>query len=143
MTNTTKAQRAAQAEAIADLKQSLRPGDIVWTSLKQVSSSGMSRHIGVHTVPSKDTILTHTFRVSKALQMRVSDKDDGLVVGGAGMDMGFHVVYSLSRTLYPEGFECIGDRCPSNDHSNDTEADYTIGRHHRDGGYALRHRWLP
>jgi hypothetical protein len=119
MSTTTKAERTEQAEAIADLRQSLRPGDTVWTSLKHVASSGMSRHIDVLTIPSKDTVLVHTWRVSKALGMKISPKTDALVVGGAGMDMGFHVVYSLSRTLYPDGFDCIGKGCPSNDHSND------------------------
>ena len=39
------------------------------------------------------------------------------------MDMGFALVYGLSRTLYRDGHKCLGDkgktRCPSNDHSND------------------------
>jgi hypothetical protein len=95
---------------------------------------------------------------------------DAVRVGGAGMDMGFHLVYSLSSRLYPDGFECVGEECPSNDHGNgeprpheyapgDTNpaddpgcAVYHCGRsryqhptlpaHHRDGGYALRQRWL-
>jgi len=45
------------------------------------------------------------------------------------MDMGFHLVSTLSYYLYPEGFGCTGksegrDRCPSNDHSNG-DRDYT------------------
>lgn len=44
-------------------------------------------------------------------------------MNGCGMDMGFHLVYSLSRVLFSPkqgGFEClgIGHYCPSNDHSN-------------------------
>ena len=82
------------------------------------------------------------------------------------MDMGFHLVYSLSYALWPDGFGCVGAGCPSNDHSNG-DRDYTphgptdangdpedrdpgpgeardgLVRHwHRDGGYALRQRWL-
>jgi hypothetical protein len=82
------------------------------------------------------------------------------------MDMGFHLVYTLSYALYPQGFGCVGERCPSNDHSNG-DRDYTphgcydengaledrepgpgelrdgCRRHwHRDGGYALTQRWL-
>lgn len=62
--------------------------------------------------------------------------------------MGFELVYSLSRTLFPDGFDCIGEGdgygtfCPSNDHSNDRTRDYSPGRHHGGGGYALRQRWL-
>lgn len=73
---------------------------------------------------------------------------DGIVCGGCGMDMGFDLVYRLSRTLFQDRFGCIGDsleyakRCPSNDHSNERERNYTKGRQHSDGGYALRQRWL-
>jgi len=56
------------------------------------------------------------------------------------MDMGFHLVYSLSRALYPDGFACVGDYCPSNDHSNGQPKD--LRSHHRDGGYALRQEWI-
>lgn len=75
---------------------------------------------------------------------------DAVRVGGAGMDMGFHLVYTLSRTLYPDGFDCVGlyqdnrtdgPRCPSNDHSNGLR-DYGPSIRHEDGGYALRQRWL-
>lgn len=38
--------------------------------------------------------------------------------------MGFHVVYGLARTLWPDGYGCIGEHCPSNDHSNG-DRDYT------------------
>src|SRR5712692_6873174 len=65
---------------------------------------------------------------------------EGIKVSGAGMDMGFHLVYSLSYDLYPDGFECIGERCPSNDHSNG-DRDYSP-HHHKDGGYALLQRWI-
>jgi hypothetical protein len=41
--------------------------------------------------------------------------------------MGFALVYALGRKLYPDGFDCAGERCPSNDHSNRVEA-----THHKD-----------
>jgi hypothetical protein len=63
--------------------------------------------------------------------------DGGLKIGGCGMDMGFALVYALGRKLYPDGFDCAGERCPSNDHCNRVEA-----THHKDGGYALRHAWI-
>ena len=89
-----------------------------------------------------DTLPHHIgFEAGKLLGMRV---DDGAVkITGTGiMDMGFALVYDLSRTLYPDGFECIGKdaQCPSNDHSN---GDRNYAKHnHKDGGYALRQRWL-
>jgi hypothetical protein len=97
---------------------------------------------------------------------------DGIKVGGCGMDMGFHLVYNLSYALWPAGFECIGPDCPANDHVNARNTHCAVcgaalegegsplfshhrGRHpvcssecaskpwvHRDGGYALNHKWL-
>ena len=43
----TKAQKAEQAEAIAKLREWLKPGDTVYTVLEHVSASGMSRTIKV------------------------------------------------------------------------------------------------
>lgn len=76
------------------------------------------------------------------------------------MDMGFWAVYQLSYGLFKGGFGCIGEGCPSNDHSNG-DRDYTphmseadrMGADgelcnchkdhmHNDGGYALKQRWL-
>ena len=35
------------------------------------------------------------------------------------MDMGFHLVYELSHTLYGDGYTCLGKgKCPSNYHVN-------------------------
>ena len=51
--------------------------------------------------------------------MTYNRKAEAIRVGGCGMDMGFHVVYNLSRALYRDGrFVCMGEDCPSNDHSN-------------------------
>ena len=52
----------------------------------------------------------------------------GLVIGGCGMDMGFHVVYNLGRAMWPDG-------TPDPHGTRNGEPD-------RDGGYALKHRWL-
>ncbi|MDE2022564.1 MAG: hypothetical protein KGI71_06675 [Patescibacteria group bacterium] len=150
----TKAMQAAQAREAArrHLLTLLRPGDIVHTVLRHVSRSGMYRSI---------TLTTHgvnlDYHAGIVLDLCV-DRHGGLPVSGCGMDMGHHLVYSLSRALFPTGHGCIGRAvdakgelaprrwCPSNDHSND-DRDYT--RHtrktphwHQDGGYALRHAWL-
>jgi len=67
-------------------------------------------------------------------------RHEGAKASGCGMDMGFALVYDLSRILFKEGFECIGEHCPSNDHSNG-DRDRTPHKH-SDPGYALNHRWL-
>lgn len=126
------AKEAARADAQAKLREWLKPGDTVYTILRSVSRSGMSRTIGVvllqpdnrgGTRPLVD--LHPNWLVSQAVGLRMSAKDrDGVVVGGCGMDMGFHLVYSLSASLFRDGFGCIGEGCPSNDHSNG-DRDYT------------------
>jgi hypothetical protein len=88
----------------------------------------------------EDTPLRLTYMVAKALDWPYNVKHEGLRVDGAGMDMGFHAVHSLGYVLFPDGFECTGDRCPSNDHSNG-DRNYEP-HHHTSGGYALRQRWM-
>lgn len=159
--------KAEAAEAQAILRDLLIPGQTIYTSLRSVASNGMSRHIEVM-VPGLDRygkpyIRNITSLVARAIGMRVSDKTDALVVGGAGMDMGFHVVYSIGRVLYPEGVKCTGSngyieqpseangyegkpskayRCNSNDHFNDRTLPYSRRTVHRDGGYTFQHTWI-
>lgn len=116
----TKYSQADIDEARRRLMVDLRiiPGTVVYTNLRHVSSSRTTRHISVHIVHN-GAILDITRDVSRVLGLKVSDKTYGLIVGGAGMNMGFHIVYSLSRALYRDGFPCIGRDCPSNDHTND------------------------
>lgn len=158
----TKKQQAEQAEAIAALRAMLTPGDTLYTILRHVSRSGMSRRLDVVVVQGGEP-RTITGQVAQALGDSAPTRD-GLRVDGCGMDVGFHVVYNLARTLWPSGVGCIGERCPSNDHCNGDRsyvihtgngADSRIveaarkdpkawlGDHwHKDSGYSLRHRWL-
>lgn len=152
-----------QTDAIAELRKLFPVGSTVPTILRHVSKSGMSRAISV----IGPTLGDVSHLVARAGVAKLDRAHGGLKMGGCGMDMGFALVYSLSRTLYPNGHKCIGVKCPSNDHSNDygtysrawreahpdehfssdeynaTEAErYSRKRQHSDGGYALSHRWL-
>lgn len=160
-----------RAEALARLREWLKPGDTVWTVLRHVSRSGMQRTIELVIIeddgrgngPEPREI---GWAVARALGMTFDRDRGGVKVGGTGMDMGFHLVYELSRALWPEGFGCTGKNCRSNDHTNG-DRDYTKhglfnedsqpenrepypgevldgckGHWHRDGGYALRQRWI-
>jgi hypothetical protein len=166
---------AREARAFFERIQ-LKPGDTVFTILDSVSRSGMSRQ--VRPVILKDGADFHpTWAVGVLTGRRVKrgGTHDSLTIGGCGFDAGHDLVYSLSHVLYPEGFGCIGEDCPSNDHSNG-DRDYTphsdevrvcircdyagpcttcprcvrptkdstqrVEHWHREGGYALRHRWL-
>ena len=134
-------------DAIARLREWLKPGDTVYTVLRNVSRSGMQRTIGVLGIElpgrgdcADPKIRDYTRNVAMALDLRDDNRRSGVVIGGCGMDMGLEIVYQLSTVLFRDNFECIGERCPSNDHSNG-DRNYKL-HPHRDGGYALKQRWL-
>lgn len=116
----TKLQQSERAEACAELRETLKPGTTVYTILRNVSRSGMSRDIDVYVMEGNEPRRI-TFTVAKAAGMTYNKKSEAIRVGGCGMDMGHHVVYNLSRSLYREDhkFVCDGrEDCPSNDHNN-------------------------
>lgn len=119
--------RAARREyARGELRNIISPGQTVYCTLRSVSSSGMSRRISLHIVRD-GKIRTIDNLAAAATETKHSDKG-GLVVGGCGMDMGFHLVYSLGCALWPNGTpEPHGMRNGVPDSA---------------GGYALAHEWL-
>ncbi len=144
----TKKQQSERQEYIAKLRETLKPGDTLHTVLRSCSRSGMSRVIDVYflTPDGKGGVTKQwlSYWISKACDFTFQDRQglpQGIQIGGCGMDMGFHLVYSLSRQLFPDGFECAGERCPSNDHSNG-DRNHKPHMHTGDGGYALRQEWL-
>lgn len=134
---TTQKQREQQ-EAIENLRKIIKPGDTVYTILRHVSKSGMMRHVKPYVIIDGRPQWIG-YWTSKALDMRLAD-DDGVKVGGCGMDVGFELVYNLSRVLFKDNFICIGEKCRSNDHVNG-DRDYTPHKH-SDAGYALRQEWM-
>lgn len=73
----------------------------LYTSLKHVSSSGMSRDMKILAAVDGE-ILDVTWYVAKLGIGTLKERNGQRVlrVGGCGMDMGFHVVYSVSSILY-------------------------------------------
>lgn len=156
-----KAQKAAdQQEAIARLRSYIKPGDTVYTLLHHVSSSGMSRRISLFIIQDNQPFEISPW-AARAMDYRRNDRDGGLVVGGCGMDMGFHLVYHLGRVLFPGGFgmpvahdpECSasGYRPETAEYAAKLKARNATFKHDRngdasgwdnDGGYALNHRWM-
>jgi hypothetical protein len=103
---------------LAEDGYNLKPGDVLYTTTLHTSRSGMTRHIKVTQV-SDGKPHDISGLVAIATGQRTAP-NGGIIVGGCGMDMGFSVVYDLSRTLFPKGHNCTGEHgCPSNDHSND------------------------
>jgi hypothetical protein len=90
-------------EAIQRLQEVFKKGDTLFTQLEHVSRSGMMRHIKVRQLKN-DRPLDWTYLISKALDWKISDKTYGIKVGGCGMDMGFHLIYTLSRELFNDGY---------------------------------------
>lgn len=138
-----KKKDADKADAIARLRRALRPGSTVYAVVTHVSRSGMSRSIEFY-VPCMnrdwklDIVDGHTVRrdvrrmgiakitrdVAYALGYRIDRRNGGVIVGGCGMDMCWHVTYVLGCALWPDG----------------TKKPHSIrnGQPDTDGGYALR-----
>lgn len=73
----------------------------VYTILRRVSASGMTRHISLK-IAQGGEIYDITYNVAVALGEKLHDINgfNTIKVNGAGMDMGFHLVYSLSSVLF-------------------------------------------
>jgi len=127
-----KGKEEKEAEAIVHLRSILKPGDTVYTVLRHVSRSGMTRGIDCYAMSvepgfgSSDDLRAVPVWITSYVGHAIGSpqpldywrKSMGLKIGGCGMDMGFHVVYTLSRVLFHE----LDDK--------------------KDGGYALKHQWL-
>ena len=148
-TNTTerklskKAQKEQdRAEAIDRLRGMIKPGDKVYTILRHVSKSGMSRDISLlidaNCGTGERALYNITYLAARALDDRLieSGGSHAIRIGGCGMDMGFNLVYCLGRKLFPEGFKPsdAGKKYGRNG-TNPNEID-------TDGGYALNQQWV-
>jgi len=117
------------AQAREFLLSHLTPGDTVYTIIRNVSRSGMSREIGI-VIKSGDQFFHPNYHTSVLLDLPLG-KRDGVKISGCGMDMGFEIVYQLGRKLFPKGFKVDG-----RGRNGDTSG------WDKDGGYALKQQWL-
>lgn len=134
---TTKAaeRRADQAQAIEKLREWIKPGDTVTTVLLHRSASGMSRTIEP-VICVNGEVTGIGWAVARALEWRFDRERGGVKVSGCGMDMGFELVYTLARVLFPDGYvPADAGQSYGRNGSQATERD-------TDGGYALKQRWL-
>jgi hypothetical protein len=101
----------------------INEGDTIYTVLRSVAPSGMSRTMSLKVVKN-GKILDLTYYASVVLDYPLVEVNGSraLRVGGCGMDMGFHVVYSLSRVLFRDKYEGQPDAV--------------------DAGYSLSQAWL-
>lgn len=135
------AKQAQQNEALEQLHRILKPGATVYTVLRHVSRSGMMRHIDCYAIVDGEHRYLSGYIATACDYNRTPQ--GAIKMSGCGMDMGYAIVYGLSRHMFRKGFECSGDNCPSNDHNNDRNCPRGGGyRHTGDGGYALNHKWI-
>ena len=117
MATLTK-KRQAEAEQAREELREMFAGDecpVIGTILRHCSVSGMSRDISLY---YKDTNITYLAGVAMGDNVRSSNGFNAIRVQGCGMDMGFHLVYGLSITLF------------------------CAGKYDHDSAYKLKQRWL-
>jgi len=132
-TKTAKAEKLEENKrCLKQLRKWLRPGDTVYTVLKHCSASGMSREIDLLIV-RKNEVIRIGYYVARVTDRAIGNHG-GVKIGGCGTDMGFALVYELSRTLFPKGFK-VGRKGTHARNGDKTGFD-------TDGGYALNHSWL-
>ena len=120
---TKKSQAVAEKnEAIQNLLEWLPRVATIYTVLRHRAASGMTRFIDLYYIKDSRP-LRITWQAAKALGWTYDIKREALRVGGCGMDMGFHTVYTLASVLF----------------RGETHRDPVTGE---DAGYTLRHEWL-
>lgn len=105
-----------QQTAKTQLLELLGDNRNVYTILRTVSASGMSRTISLKTIKDGE-LIDITYTAAKVLGDKCIEVNghNAIRVNGCGMDMGFHLVYGLSSLLFSGLFE---------------------------GGYQLKQRWI-
>lgn len=90
-------------ERLEDLLTDWFPkGSTAHTTVVHVAQSGLSRHIKVYAIDG-DRIINISGYVADYLGWRYTKKE-AVFVGGCGMDMGFHLIYTLASKLYGDGY---------------------------------------
>jgi hypothetical protein len=115
-------------EATKYLKSVLKPGTKVYTITRHVSQSGMTRRISAFAIV-KGELVNLDWYIEKIGLFKRHKTEEGLVIGGCGMDMHFHLVYELGSVLYPKGY-----KIPKGEYGRNGD---TSG-YETSGGYALK-----
>lgn len=100
---------AAQREAIENLKGfGIKRGSVLYTVIRSAAPSGMSRVIDVIYFTGRKAngevdqrILS--YNVATVLGRKLKGHE-GIITPGAGMDMGFETVHSLSQMMFGDGY---------------------------------------
>lgn len=131
-----KHSKSEQAEALARLREHVKPGDTIFTTLRSVARSGMSRVIALHVIRDGELLtLDYNAAIVLGRQFKRTPTGYGVRADGCGMDMGFELVYSLGTLLFPEGG-------PMSKSTRRGFSERKGQRREESGGYLLRHVWL-
>jgi len=87
------------------LKEAFPKGSTAYLTLRSVSRSGMSRRISIHST-GIFSIYNQSYACAEFIGWPHGTRNDhaSVRVSGCGMDMGFHLVYTLSSLLYGDGY---------------------------------------
>lgn len=125
-----------QNEARTFLAEYLPPGTTVYTVVTHVAKSGMSRRIRCIVIDDGQPY-DISGMVGRLLGYRRNDRDGGLMVSGCGMDMGFHLVNSLSYAMH--GNKTVGKTA---EQAGVKGRPFTPTATQYRAGYSLIQRWL-
>lgn len=96
--------KAHKKECKERLLKILKPGDAVYCILRHVSRTGVSRVVDLYVLEDNDLRRIGLLAADLLGLPYIEEYDGGIKVSGAGMDMGFWLVYSLSEKLFDDGY---------------------------------------
>ena len=106
-----KISKEIKAGFLADLRESLNPGDALHCIVRNVAASGMSRSIDVYRFRCVNGIIEKewlSWRIAAISGESWDNKRECIRVGGCGMDVAHALIYNLGRVLWPQGFGTLG-----------------------------------
>lgn len=83
-------------------KELLKENDTIYTILRHVSRSSLTREISLFVIKDNVPICLDAY-VSKVLGLPLTNR--GIKVTGVGMDMGYWLVYELSYAIFKDGYK--------------------------------------
>lgn len=97
------AKKSEHEEALEYLKEQIKPGDTVYTILRHVSKSGMSRLIDLYLIKGNQPFRI-TCRTAEALRVPYDRRREAVRIGGVGTDVGYATVHNLGCALFNNGY---------------------------------------
>ena len=92
--------------ALMNLKHWIKEGDKIYYIVRNVSSSGMYRHIDFYKFKTNENGEIYkywlSYQIAKALDYPFKKKTNSVGVKGSGMDMGFSVFSNLGYALFDD-----------------------------------------